>query len=508
MAAQIPLPCTLSAGQFKLAAPGLSSLPLRDTSKNSFIIPSGTDISLVFEDNSKPLCLDVGFGLGDNLLKLAKENPHKNFIGIEIELAYIRLLNKKLRNLNLKNLKIIHSDDINVFMQQSGEALIDEVYYIMCNRSAAAAFKNSTHFTKLDTLLKPGGLVYISTSEPLEPKAVEIFDSAGYTIISRSEASFPYLSADYASMENYRSIYRKPKKQLRENLIWINQVKAVNGKPAADDEIQLLETIKNNLVTTRRVFFRGKEYIAKYSAYNDNRQTELRFITPQAGILHRLNARYPALNITKAKYFLNVQSGDRYYQMILFEVFPEEGIFLSDIEEPLDFYSAVNLMLGISRTLKAVHNEGVIHWDLSPDNIYVNGGRAVINDFDCAFSTQNEFFDRNLNQVYTNGFVSRKKAMLKIDPKCEIPDFSNDIYSLAKILLFITTKKIYYSQFLHSSDALKFPAAFLQLLHNALVDDICSYTDIDQFVNDLEKCIKMETFPLTVNHAHSTQCSL
>ena len=46
------------------------------------------DLELVF-DNQNPVVVDIGFGSGETLLYLAKNNPLKNFLGIEVYMSGI-----------------------------------------------------------------------------------------------------------------------------------------------------------------------------------------------------------------------------------------------------------------------------------------------------------------------------------------------------------------------------------------------------------------------------------
>lgn len=63
--------------------------------------PNGTDA---------PLTLEIGFGMGDSLLKMAQNAPTTNFIGIEVHEPGIGRLASRVYELGITNLKIINGD--------------------------------------------------------------------------------------------------------------------------------------------------------------------------------------------------------------------------------------------------------------------------------------------------------------------------------------------------------------------------------------------------------------
>ena len=77
---------------------------------------------------SRPLTVEIGFGMGDSLLKMAQADPQSNFLGIEVHRPGIgKLLNGIAQN-DLQNLKIMCHDATeiiaNCFNLQSIERLL------------------------------------------------------------------------------------------------------------------------------------------------------------------------------------------------------------------------------------------------------------------------------------------------------------------------------------------------------------------------------------------------
>ena len=61
-----------------------------------------------------PLVLEVGFGMGDSLLEMARQETDKDFIGIEIHAPGVGRLIKRAGTLGLTNLKVYMADALDV----------------------------------------------------------------------------------------------------------------------------------------------------------------------------------------------------------------------------------------------------------------------------------------------------------------------------------------------------------------------------------------------------------
>lgn len=63
-----------------------------------------------FEDNNKPLHIEIGMGKGNFILNKAINNPDINFIGVEKYSSVASVAIKKMMEYNLPNLRVIISD--------------------------------------------------------------------------------------------------------------------------------------------------------------------------------------------------------------------------------------------------------------------------------------------------------------------------------------------------------------------------------------------------------------
>lgn len=75
--------------------------------------PNIVNINKLFKKNS-PIVLEIGFGIGDTLVKLAEYYSNINFLGIEVYIPGIGSCLSIANDKNLKNLKIICYDAVSV----------------------------------------------------------------------------------------------------------------------------------------------------------------------------------------------------------------------------------------------------------------------------------------------------------------------------------------------------------------------------------------------------------
>ena len=115
-----------------------------------------------------------------------------------------------------------------------------------------------------------------------------------------------------------------------------------------------------------------------------------------------------------------------------------DGRSLSDIlaDGPLTFEALLKLMRRIASGLQAAHEHGIIHRDVSPDNIIVPLGdvtRAKIIDFGIARSTQ--VGDKT---IIGSGFAGKANYVSpeQVGLVRQRGDAKSDIYSLGLLLFY------------------------------------------------------------------------
>ncbi|MGZ8223816.1 MAG: tRNA (guanosine(46)-N7)-methyltransferase TrmB [Methylobacter sp.] len=86
------------------------------------------DFARVFSRDDAPLYVEIGFGNGDNLAKMAAANPDKNYIGIEVHRPGVGHLLLQLEQQGLNNVRIYCHDAIEIFEQKITDNSVAGVY--------------------------------------------------------------------------------------------------------------------------------------------------------------------------------------------------------------------------------------------------------------------------------------------------------------------------------------------------------------------------------------------
>ena len=60
--------------------------------------------------NSQPIKLEIGFGMGDFMIEMAKREPKSNFVGIDFSQDGVRKLLARINNLQLNNVRVVYGD--------------------------------------------------------------------------------------------------------------------------------------------------------------------------------------------------------------------------------------------------------------------------------------------------------------------------------------------------------------------------------------------------------------
>jgi tRNA (guanine-N7-)-methyltransferase len=84
------------------------------------------DLAAVFGRES-PRCLEIGFGAGEVIGALAETNPHIDYLGIEVHRSGVGRLLLRAQQGELKNLRVICNDAVDVLRDYIADASFDEV---------------------------------------------------------------------------------------------------------------------------------------------------------------------------------------------------------------------------------------------------------------------------------------------------------------------------------------------------------------------------------------------
>ena len=125
------------------------------------------DLNKVF--GREALCFfEIGFGAGNSLLEIAKQNPDMNFIGVEMHQPGIGnlLLNMRLQNVN--NIRIYYADAVEVMLRCIPEASLDGVQIFFPDpwqkrRHHKRRLIQPGFVSTVAEKLKKGGLLHLAT---------------------------------------------------------------------------------------------------------------------------------------------------------------------------------------------------------------------------------------------------------------------------------------------------------------------------------------------------------
>ncbi len=135
-----------------------------------FLLPyrdEALDLDAVF-GRSGPKILEVGFGMGETTARIAAENPHIDYLGIEVHTPGVGALLKRIGELNLTNLRLVQHDALAVMRHMLGEESLDGVHIFFPDpwpkkRHHKRRLVQPPFVQLLTSRLKPGGYVHLAT---------------------------------------------------------------------------------------------------------------------------------------------------------------------------------------------------------------------------------------------------------------------------------------------------------------------------------------------------------
>ncbi len=115
-----------------------------------------------------PLVLEIGFGNGDFLVEMAKRQPEKNYIGIEVSWTSIQHLLKRIDQTDLPPIRVLQGDAVALLECLFASNTIDEIYVNHPDpwrkeRHWSRRFIQSKNVALLADRLKPQGRLTIAT---------------------------------------------------------------------------------------------------------------------------------------------------------------------------------------------------------------------------------------------------------------------------------------------------------------------------------------------------------
>lgn len=129
-----------------------------------------------------PLSVEIGFGIGEALLHLAKLRPEWNHLGIEVHRPGVGALLINLEAEQLDNVRLIRHDAIEVLRESLPDASIDELRIFFPDpwpkkRHHKRRLVQDAFLDMALPKLRPGGLLHLATDwQPYAEQMLELLD--------------------------------------------------------------------------------------------------------------------------------------------------------------------------------------------------------------------------------------------------------------------------------------------------------------------------------------------
>lgn len=125
------------------------------------------DLKEVF-GNDNPVTVEIGFGMGQSLAQMAKDDPNRNFLGIEVHTPGVGALLSLIKENNLTNIRIIRHDAVEILEKMLQNESIDRLQLFFPDpwhkaRHHKRRIVNDEFIKLVITKLKIRGIIHMAT---------------------------------------------------------------------------------------------------------------------------------------------------------------------------------------------------------------------------------------------------------------------------------------------------------------------------------------------------------
>tara|TARA_B110000858_G_scaffold26160_1_gene27228 strand:+ start:1157 stop:1831 length:675 start_codon:yes stop_codon:yes gene_type:complete len=175
-----------------------------------------------FFKNENPIVLELGCGKGEYSVYLAKENLHKNFIGIDLKGARFWAGAKESLTLELTNIAFIRAQ-IELVSDLFSENEIDEIWITFPDpqikyKRTKHRLTNPQFLAKYKNILKPEGFIHLKTdSEYMHGYTLGLLQGIGIEVAYAHHDLYtnPYAPKEASAVQTYyEKIYLEENKPI------------------------------------------------------------------------------------------------------------------------------------------------------------------------------------------------------------------------------------------------------------------------------------------------------
>ena len=117
---------------------------------------------------SAPKVLEIGFGMGETTAAIAAEHPEIDYLGVEVHTPGVGSLLKRIAELELRNVRVIRHDAVEVLEHMIAPASLDGVHVFFPDpwpkkRHHKRRLLQTPFVHELALRLKPGGRLHVAT---------------------------------------------------------------------------------------------------------------------------------------------------------------------------------------------------------------------------------------------------------------------------------------------------------------------------------------------------------
>ncbi len=161
---------------------------------------------------SAPMILEIGFGMGETTATIAKTHPENDYLAIEVHTPGVGSLLNKIETLELKNLRIIQHDAVEVLQHMLPMECLDGIHIFFPDpwpkaRHNKRRLIQPALVSRLCQHLKPGG--YLHTATDWEEYAEQMLE------VLSNEPQLENTATDYAPRPDYRPLTKFEQRGLK-----------------------------------------------------------------------------------------------------------------------------------------------------------------------------------------------------------------------------------------------------------------------------------------------------